>query len=389
MRKKLALSAITAVMVLSSSMTAFAEPELLEVNGETVLFDSEYYATNNADVAAIYGTDKNALALHYVTAGISEGRLPYAPGTDISAYQPVQEKKTLLKTEMYNTDDLLYKECFYDNQENLIREVEYAPYESRQSGWTDYVYDNVGNLIKETHSYGLETEYFYDSHGELIYKLASNSKGHYYYQYEYDSQGRKIKKTECYVSDRQPTPGPDAKIDGEVEYSYDSRGNLIKETRYQFHYTLGRQVSSIHEYTYNGNTVGMAMISYPKGKALTYTEKTYDSQGNLIREVSYMPPALVTETGEDVTYGQSSYTYDLVTKTLVPSAPGVVDLLLCGCLEYNYDSWGKLTRSTAMWGYGTMTDSTEYSYDSQGNRTLEINYSSTGEKKSYIKYIYE
>ena len=75
MKKKLALAIITTVMVFSSSITALAAPELLQVNGETILFDYEYYAENNADVAAIYGMDKDALALHYVISGMSEGRL--------------------------------------------------------------------------------------------------------------------------------------------------------------------------------------------------------------------------------------------------------------------------------------------------------------------------
>ena len=44
------------------------------------MFDAEYYAANNADVVAVFGTDPNSLYLHYTLCGKAEGRLPYAPG---------------------------------------------------------------------------------------------------------------------------------------------------------------------------------------------------------------------------------------------------------------------------------------------------------------------
>ena len=44
------------------------------------MFDAEYYAANNADVVAVFGTDPNWLYLHYSLCGKAEGRLPYAPG---------------------------------------------------------------------------------------------------------------------------------------------------------------------------------------------------------------------------------------------------------------------------------------------------------------------
>lgn len=43
------------------------------------LFDAVYYAQNNPDVVAVFGTDQAWLYLHYVLAGKAEGRLPYAP----------------------------------------------------------------------------------------------------------------------------------------------------------------------------------------------------------------------------------------------------------------------------------------------------------------------
>lgn len=49
------------------------------------IFDADYYAQNNPDVVAAFGTtDPATLYSHYENFGKAEGRLPYAPGTDVS-----------------------------------------------------------------------------------------------------------------------------------------------------------------------------------------------------------------------------------------------------------------------------------------------------------------
>ena len=58
-------------LVLGNSMTVFAAPELM---ADGTVFDAEYYAQANPDVAAVYGTDKNALFTHYTMFGKAEGR---------------------------------------------------------------------------------------------------------------------------------------------------------------------------------------------------------------------------------------------------------------------------------------------------------------------------
>lgn len=73
--KKTLLAAMAATMVLSSSLTAFAAPETMP---DGTIFDAEYYAQNNPDVVAVFGTDKDVLFTHYTTYGKTEGRLPYA-----------------------------------------------------------------------------------------------------------------------------------------------------------------------------------------------------------------------------------------------------------------------------------------------------------------------
>lgn len=422
MKKKIVLSVIAAAMVLSNRLTAFAAPELLEVDGQTVLFDSEYYAENNTDVTAVYGTDKNALARHYVTIGISEGRLPYAPGTDVSAYRPVQEKKVLKKTERYPEDGSFKEESFYDAQGNMTRTARYDGYDGRLIEERFYDYDARGNLIREGRSDGSYLEEYayddagnqiswiiktpssyseeiwrYDNYGNRICRLSRSSPDGEMngtrWEYEYDSQGRTIKKTEC--------DNASGKIWTETEYSYETRGNMniVTETRYRFINNAGtrnRYFDGIEEYVYdnNGNEIKSAEFTVDKHKQVVdrsvlvpmdYQEHVYDSQGNLIKSDCYMVPLGAYD-------DQDKYVYDLDTKMLIP-ASGDRCVVPRDLSEYNYDSLGNLIRLTNtqyMSGVYAGTDVTEYEYDSQGNRTMKVEHCTIYTKQTfYTKYIYE
>ncbi len=78
MKIKKFLLVTASVLVLGNSMTAFAAPEIM---ADGTLFDAEYYAQANPDVATVYGTDKNALFQHYTMFGKSEGRTACADAT--------------------------------------------------------------------------------------------------------------------------------------------------------------------------------------------------------------------------------------------------------------------------------------------------------------------
>lgn len=76
MRKKVKGDIITVLIIAAiagSSLTAYAAPVVMP-DGTT--FDAEYYAANNPDVVAAYGTDAAALYQHYVDFGKAEGRKP-------------------------------------------------------------------------------------------------------------------------------------------------------------------------------------------------------------------------------------------------------------------------------------------------------------------------
>ena len=57
----------------SEDLWAFVAPKQM---ADGNMFDAEYYATNNPDVAAVLGTDENLLYSHYVNSGKLEGRIP-------------------------------------------------------------------------------------------------------------------------------------------------------------------------------------------------------------------------------------------------------------------------------------------------------------------------
>jgi len=76
--KKKTMMCIAAVMCLCSSMTVYAAPETMP---DGTVFDAEYYAQTYPDVAAVFGTDKDALYSHYATYGKAEGRSAVNPLT--------------------------------------------------------------------------------------------------------------------------------------------------------------------------------------------------------------------------------------------------------------------------------------------------------------------
>ncbi|MCR5507267.1 MAG: hypothetical protein K6F34_01135 [Lachnospiraceae bacterium] len=69
------------ILLLSICLTVFPAFDVAAKTydfGNGIVFDSNYYAANNPDVKAVYGTDFQVLLNHYLTAGIKEGRMPSA-----------------------------------------------------------------------------------------------------------------------------------------------------------------------------------------------------------------------------------------------------------------------------------------------------------------------
>lgn len=92
MSKKLCISLAIFILTLASSITVFAAPEVMPDGG---VFDAEYYAQNNPDVVAAFGTDKELLYSHYVNCGQAEGRQGFQITADMYTTCPVASQKTL------------------------------------------------------------------------------------------------------------------------------------------------------------------------------------------------------------------------------------------------------------------------------------------------------
>jgi len=84
MKRKLFVIAATAILSLCGSMSVCAQPVTME---DGTVFDAEYYAQANPDVAAAFGTDADTLYLHYQLYGKAEGRLPAMPAADNMSYE--------------------------------------------------------------------------------------------------------------------------------------------------------------------------------------------------------------------------------------------------------------------------------------------------------------
>lgn len=69
---------MVAALALSNSLTAFAAPKTMK---DGTVFDADYYAKQNPDVVAVYGKDTNSLYRHYTEHGKSEGRMSHANDT--------------------------------------------------------------------------------------------------------------------------------------------------------------------------------------------------------------------------------------------------------------------------------------------------------------------
>lgn len=85
MNHKKIISRIAAVAMAAgvalTSLPVYAAPTVMSDGG---VFDDAFYSATYPDVVKAFGNDANLHYLHYKTYGIKEGRLPYAPGTDVS-----------------------------------------------------------------------------------------------------------------------------------------------------------------------------------------------------------------------------------------------------------------------------------------------------------------
>ena len=147
--------------------------------------------------------------------------------------------------------------------------------------WTEYEYDSLNNVIKETNFDGdgnitgwTEYTYEYDSSNNIIRKNVFNgdgsSKG--YYEYEYDSRNNMIKEYD-HTNTRS----------FHTEYEYDDSDRLIKATYYDEEYVM-----YYHEYEYDSSN-RLIKMTHLYSDLISHNdyEYTYDENNNLIKIIMY------------------------------------------------------------------------------------------------------
>ena len=134
--------------------------------------------------------------------------------------------------EQLYVDEEYWREYVYDENSRLVKIVAYTGSDGnyRETGvCTTYVYDDAGNVLEESMFDSINewtTKYTYNELGQNISmaKYRNSEELKEYYEYEYDENGRLVKKYAKYQdSDTFYTY---------TEYEYDEEGLLIEENVY-------------------------------------------------------------------------------------------------------------------------------------------------------------
>lgn len=306
MKKKIMMLVLAATMMLSSSITVLAAPEVVEVNGDCIVFDYEYYVNTYPDVVAAVGTSKEALIQHYISYGSAEGRSSCAAGTDVYALIAAYKETNPVTAAQVKGKKLLredYNEIIYFD----------AGYNHENKGSIYYEYDAKGNLISEIRAQapldGVEIE---------PWKSA---------EYSYDNNGNVVKKIMLEY---------DGSVEGETTYEYDAQRNLIKE---DYRYNSGEFGISIYNYDGQNNIINEIFVS--NGYYGCYIDTyLYDSNGVCTQKIRVFTDEDGNSIGASPTY--FTYTYDIngnLIKELEEDSeiPGYFVIT-----EYTYDSYGNV-----------------------------------------------
>ncbi|MHB0975267.1 MAG: RHS repeat-associated core domain-containing protein [Thiobacillus sp.] len=250
--------------------------------------------------------------------------------------------------------------------------------QSADTGTTTRTFDEAGNLKAETDARGVTVSYTWDALNRLTRKQSSGGAATPVYTFFYDtcSKGRLCAIQRSGVLDQT--------------FTYDLRGRLTYQNSV---------VPGVNAFTsqYAYDTYGrLSQISYPTGRSVTYS---YDAEGR-INQVATQPQSgsPVTVLASTINYGYpfagpSSFNYgngqsfqQSLDQDYRPSNSvdgprnKVLSYDLAGdivsqtdidttVLTYGYDATGRLVSAidTASNGFGSLG----YSYDKNGNRTVE------------------
>lgn len=264
------------------------------------------------------------------------------------------------------------KDFVYDNRGNLQKES--LPYFSSGSAKTaststaqlyaTYIYDVLNRKTSIANAVGA-TSYAYKNWQTTITDTNQKQKDYFYDAYNNLTEVREHNGADIYIT----------------AYVYDPAGNLILITD-----ALG----NVRNFTYDGlgRRLTAQDLHNPADSVFGVYNYTYDNAGNLIsltdpknQTINYLFDALNRKTSEDY-IGQEgveiTFNYDNC-----PNGKGLLcDTNSAGIVEqFEYSATGNITKDTKIIGEKTFI--TQYSYDRMGNQILITN-----PDNSEIKYDY-
>ena len=239
-------------------------------------------------------------------------------------------------------------------------------------GTLHFAYDDFGNMIcSDSISYekdGIKVnknaiicEFEYDENGRITKRINGESN---YTVYIYDSEGKLSKREEWRPERADKTKEPvlvkTEYIVRPDEYEYDDNGRMVKETVYDDE----GNVSSVTELTYDSNGRMVENIYKDEsGEIQSIFKFEYDESGNLLKIID---GTLV----ETCVYDSENVLTEIVG---VDTETGAVNY------KRIYDSDGNMVKYISYDSNGSVSRTTEYVYDSMGKMTKSVDYDSAGE----------
>lgn len=122
-------------------------------------FDAEYYAAQNEDVTAVYGTDKLPLYMHYVDYGAAEGRMPNEQAeaeqkakaeASTKPSSPVTKRKhKSKKSKVKESHTLSYKSNDNGTHDVICSVAGCTEHTQAGVACSDFEYEYTGGVVKE------------------------------------------------------------------------------------------------------------------------------------------------------------------------------------------------------------------------------------------------
>lgn len=219
---------------------------------------------------------------------------------------------------------------------------------------TDYSYDELGRLIKELESNGVEKTYTYDVNGNLKTSVVKVSGV--------------VKKTMSFVYDKKDRLSQVMENGTLVAtYTYDANGNRSTLTygngnSVDYAYNLANLVTSLQNKKGTGVLSSYAYTYYLDGNQATKTDQTgrltsytYDGLGRLTQEAESGGAGAITK----------ALSFDAAGNRAGMTVSGAESYTV----GYAYDLNNRLKTETKE--TGTVTDVTDYYYDNNGNTTAK------------------